>query len=85
MGRYIVNITAHGVTRAYTGIMHGTTWDHSEGPCLFVGNRQSGPIVEVNNPNDPVIQDLYTDYQVKQPFGEDDDFKFGMFDESKCV
>ena len=73
------------MNRAYTGILHSTTWDHSEGPCLFVGNRQSGPIVEVSNPNDPVIQSLYTDYLVKNPFVEDDEYKFGMFNEMQCV
>lgn len=72
------------MNRAYTGIMHGTTWDHSEGPCLYVGNRQSGPIMEVTDPNDPVIESLFTNYQVRQPFVEDTNFKFGRFQESKC-
>jgi len=73
------------MNRAYTGILHSTTWDFSPVPCLYVGNRQSGPIVEVPNPNDPVIQSLYTDYLVKEPFVEDMEYKFGLFNEEQCV
>ncbi len=81
---YIVNITTNGVNRAYGGNLHTTTWDNTEEPCLYVGNRQSGATAEIRDPNDPVIQEIYTSYEVKEPFVEDDDYKFGMFDETKC-
>ena len=82
--RYVVNITTGNKPRSYTGWMYDLTWDHSEGPCLYVGNRQSGPIGEVTDPNDPVIESLYTSYRVPGAFDEGEDYKFGMFDNSKC-
>ena len=82
--RYVVNITTRGTNRAYTGTIHRLNWDHSVGPCLYVGNKQSGPVFEVQSPNDPVIQNFYGDYLVKDPFQEVD-YKFGMFEESRCT
>lgn len=83
--RYIVSVSTNGGSRAYTGTIDPLTWDLSKGPCLYVGSRQSGPIFEVSDPNDPVIESVYTNYQVKQPFVEDQDYKFGRFEESRCT
>ena len=51
VGQYIVNITTNSRTRTFTGTIYGTTWDYSDGPCLYVGNSQAGPSAEVENPN----------------------------------
>jgi len=83
--RFVVNITTvEGKQRSFTGWLYDLTWDHSEGPCLYVGNRQSGPIGEVLNPNDPIIESLYSNYRVTGAFDEGE-YQFGMFDDSKCV
>ena len=82
--RYVVNITTRGKNRAYTGTINNLNWDHSMGPCLYVGDRQSGPVFEVQSPNDPVIESIYSDYLVKDPFLEAD-YKFGMFEEFRCT
>ena len=81
--RFVVNITAGSKQRSFTGWLYDLTWDHSEGPCLYVGNRQSGPIGEVLDPNDPVIESLYSNYRVASAFDEGE-YQFGMFDDSKC-
>ena len=47
-------------------------------PCLFVGDRQGAKgDGSHGGPNDPVIEGVYTDYEVDGPF--DTDFKFSRF------
>ncbi len=60
------------------------TWEFKEGPCLFVGNRQGGPIYDVPNPNDRVIAELYSDYRVESAFSEQN-YDFGLFSEDRCT
>lgn len=81
--RYVINITTDSTSRSYTGWLYDLTWEFEEGPCLYVGNRQSGPIYEVRTPNDGVIENIYSDYQVSSAFSEED-YVFGLFDESMC-
>ena len=50
--------------------------------CLYAGNRQGGTIQEVEDPNDSVIEGIYTDYIMNDEFTTD--FKFSHFDESIC-
>lgn len=80
---YIVNITTGDTPRSYTGYLYDTTWDHTEEPCLYVGNRQSGPIAEVSDPNDPVIANIYSDYRVPGAYSEEE-YQFGLFNEDQC-
>lgn len=84
-GRFVLNLTTPGSEpRSFTGWLYNLTWEFEEGPCLYVGNRQAGPIYEVRNPNDEVIASLYSDYRVQSAFSEEN-YDFGMFDESRCV
>ena len=84
-GRYILNLTTPGSEpRSFTGWFYDLTWEFEEGPCLYVGNRQGGPIYEVRDPNDEVVAELYREYQVNGAFSEED-YSFGMFDESNCI
>ena len=47
-------------------------------PCLYVGDRQGAKgDGSHGGPNDPVIEGVYTDYEVDGPF--DTDFKFSRF------
>ena len=86
-GRFVINITTSGsdppVQRSYTGWLYDLTWEFQEGPCLYVGNRQAGPIYEVMDPNDNVIEDRYKNYKVDSAFSEEG-FDFGIFMEERC-
>ena len=80
---YVVNITTSGIQRSYVGMLHRLTWEIEEGPCLYVGDSQSFSIYEVKEPNDPVIEGIYTDYIVTEGFV--DNFRFGLFEENRCT
>ena len=86
--RYVVNITTRGgtdtQTRSYTGWLFNLTWLFEPGPCLYVGNRQAGPIYEVRNPNDNVIEETYKEYRVSSAFSEEG-YEFGIFMEERCA
>lgn len=47
---YVVNVS----NRSYVGMLHPRTWELEEGPCLYVGNGQSGAMFEVQDPNDGI-------------------------------
>ena len=64
------------------GFLYPLTWEFDERQCLYVGNGQGGPIDEVDNPNDPVLQGEYTDYIIDDLYGTD--FAFGHFVSSTC-
>ena len=49
-----------------------------------MGDRQSGPIYEVYEPNDGVIEGDYKDYQVTNAFSEVN-YKFSRFNEMQCA
>ncbi len=83
-GGYIINITTSGKDRSYTGLLHDITWDSKAGPCLYAGNRQSGSIYEIIDPNDGVIESIYTEYRVESAFSEAS-YTFSLFDEARCV
>ena len=83
-GLYSVNLTTYPTgSRSFTGQLHRLTWEAEEGPCLYVGSRQSGPVYEVVHPNDAVIASIYSDYRVDGAFSEEN-YSFGMFDEDRC-
>eukprot|EP00731_Ephydatia_muelleri_P017034 Em0010g132a len=80
--RYTIAV-AHPLSpaRRFTGILYSYTWEFDEGMCLYVGNRQAGPIYEVESPNDPVIEGAYTDYIMNDAFATD--FAYSRFS-PKC-
>ena len=68
--------------RSFTGVLYDLTWEFESKQCLYVGNRQGGPIGEVDDENDSVIEGSYQDYRTGGPF--DTDFVYSHFDKSKC-
>ncbi len=81
--RYVINLSSpiSGEERSFTGYF---TWDFEDGPCLYAGNRQAGPIYEIQEPNDLVIEGRYNEYVVDSAFSEDS-YAYGMFRENMCV
>ena len=49
-----------------------------------MGNSQAGPVYEIKEKNEAVIEGSYSDYIVDQPFDETG-YKFGRFNESTCM
>ena len=58
------------------------TWEFEKRPCIYVGNSQAGPIVEVDDPNDSVIEGEYTEYEVESMFATD--FTYSHFNNDLC-
>ena len=81
--RYVINLSSpiSGEERSFTGYF---TWDFEDGPCLYAGNRQAGPIYEIQEPKDLVIEGRYNEYVVDSAFSEDI-YAYGMFRENMCV
>ena len=52
--------------RQFVGFLYSLNWELNENWCLYVGNRQGGPINEVDNLNDPMLQGEYSEYKVEQ-------------------
>ena len=69
--------------RSFTGIHYEFNWSHEKQPCIYAGNRQGGPIHEVKDPNDPVIEGHYKEYQVSGPFSEAG-YKYSLFNSTVC-
>ena len=64
--------------RQFVGDLYDFTWLAEKMPCLYVGDRQGAKgHGSHGGPNDPVIEGVYTDYEVDGPF--DTDFKFSRF------
>ena len=84
--RYTINITSSvtGETRSYTGRMYDLTWSFENGPCLYAGNSNGGPIYTVEDPNDSVIEGKYLRYLVPDLFSEEG-FGYGLFREELCI
>ena len=82
---YIVSTKGRSQSRTFTGLLHHYSWEHVEEYCLYVGNRQGGPINEIVKPNDWVIErnNTFTNYKVSDAFSEEN-FEYRLFDESKC-
>ena len=52
--------------RSFIGDMRSLTWERRNEPCLYVGNRQGGPLNPydaMGGPNDPVIEGEYDQYK----------------------
>ncbi len=84
--RYTVSFSREmgGKVTSFTGLLQEQTWNKEPYPCLYAGDRQGGPIYEVIEPNDPVLDGSYKDYIVPSVFSEKD-FAFGLFDNTKCL
>ena len=62
--------------------MYQMSWEFEAKQCLYVGNNQGGPIAEVVDPNDSVIEGVYKDYIIADSFGTD--FKYAVFKNDTC-
>ena len=82
--RLRVDLTTNNKPRSFTGKLLPYNWASDQEPCLFVGNRQSGPIYAILDPNDGVIEGSFKDYKVKSAFSEKG-YVFGLFDEDRCT
>ena len=58
------------------------TWDGTDIPCLYAGSRQGGPVYEVEDPNDPLIEGRYYNYIVDGPFATQ--YQYSHFEENMC-
>ena len=68
--------------RQFVGIKSSVTWEFEERDCLYVGNSQAGPLGEIVDPNDSVIEGTYDSYEVDSLFSPD--YGFSRFDEENC-
>ena len=57
--------------RSFVGLRYSLTWGHEGRVCYYVGNPQGGPLREVSDPNDSVIEGVYSDYKVDSLFATD--------------
>jgi hypothetical protein len=69
--------------RTFTAILYDFNWEFGRQPCFYAGNQQGGPIAEVLDPNDSVIEGEYFDYETDGLFATD--YKFSRFDEYQCT
>lgn len=69
--------------RQFVGLYYTLSWEFQSEPCLYVGNRQGGPIREVDDPNDSVIEGDYTNYIVAEKFGTN--FQYSVFNQTTCL
>lgn len=67
---YVLSLDAgKGKTqRSFVGDLHPFTWELKRNPCLYAGNSNGGSIVEVETPNDPIIEGQQEDYIVQSKF-----------------
>ena len=80
---YTVKVTPpDGDVREFVGHLYDVTWDFTPIPCVYAGNRNGGPVVEFDDPNDSVIEGNYLQYQVNSLFSTQ--FTYKQFDESRC-
>ena len=52
-------------------------------PCYFVGSGQAGLLVEVSEPNDSVIEGVYSDYIIESLFATS--YTYSHFLEGRCT
>ena len=80
---YTVNVD-HPLSkpRSFTGFLYELSWEFESKQCLYVGNNQGGPIGEVIDPNDSVIEGSYEDYITTDAF--ETDFKYAVFENHVC-
>ena len=69
--------------RSFVGLGYSVTWEFEQRPCLYVGSSQAGPLGEIVEPNDSVIEGTYKNYEVDSIFSPD--FDFSRFDKTQCM
>ena len=78
---YIITVRYPGTPpRSFVGIESSVTWERS---CYFVGSWQAGPLVEVSEPNDSVIEGVYSDYIIESLFATS--YTYSHFLEGRCT
>ena len=66
---YVVNVKhPQAQLRSFLADHYNLVWDESFKPCLYAGSSQGGSISDVE-PNDPVIEGSYHEYEVNSLFG----------------
>ena len=80
---YTITVNYPDQQRQFVGFLYSLNWERKENLCLYVGNRQGGPINEVDNPNDPVLYGEYSDYKVDSIFGTE--FNYDHFESARCM
>lgn len=68
--------------RRFSAILLEVDWEFKQNPCFYAGNQQGGPIYEVEEPNDSVIEGDYENYRVLGDFSSE--FAFSRFNEAMC-
>ena len=68
--------------RSFVGLKSDVTWEFENRVCYYVGNTQAGPLAEVDEPNDSVIEGIYTEYKVDTLFSSG--FMYSHFNEGAC-
>ena len=83
--RYAITVTHPNAERerTFTAILYDFNWEFGRQPCFYAGNQQGGPIAEVLDPNDSVIEGEYFDYETEGLFATR--YKFSRFEEQQCV
>ena len=83
--RYSITVTHPDASRerTFTALLYQFNWEFAPQPCFYAGNQQGGPIAEVMEPNDSVIEGEYFEYQTGGLFSTS--FKYNRFEENQCV
>ena len=81
---YIITVRYPGTPpRSFVGIESSVTWELERRPCYFVGSGQAGPLAEVSEPNDSVIEGVYSDYIIESLFATS--YTYSHFLEGRCT
>ena len=64
------------------GELYSLTWQQKETGCYYAGHSQGGPVHNIDEPTDSVIQGNYTEYRVGGLF--ETDFTYTRFNEDVC-
>ena len=69
--------------RTFVAELYDQVWDTTPGVCFYAGSFQAGPIAEIDEPNDPVIEGVYSDYRVSGLF--DTEYMYSQFNDLRCT
>ena len=79
---YVVNVKhPQAPLRSFLANYYSIVWDGSPKPCLYAGSSQGGSITDVE-PNDPVIEGNYREYEVTSLFGSH--FKYNRLNSNEA-
>ncbi len=80
---YQVTVQHPNEVRRFTAWLYPLTWEYRREYCLYAGNQQAGPVYEVLDPKDSVIEGTYEDYFTDSAY--DPGFSFNQFNASSCL